>query len=53
MKIILIVGLVLMLGWGVIIAFAGVEKTTQQMQFTGGPEFSVTKTTATMEFTGQ
>lgn len=53
MKIILIVGLVIMLGWGVIIAFAGVEKTTQHMQFTGGPEISVVKTTTTMEFTGQ
>ena len=53
MKIIPLVLLSLLLGWSVMIAFAGVEKMTQPMQFTGGPEFSVEKTTDTMEFTGQ
>jgi len=53
MKIILFFVSVILLGWSGIIAFAEVETTTQQMQFSGGPEFSVVKTTATMEFTGQ
>jgi hypothetical protein len=53
MKTILIFVSVILLGWSVIIAFAGIEKTTQPMQFSGGPEFSVVKTTVTMEFTGQ
>ena len=52
MKIILFVVSVILLGWSGIIAFAGVETTTQPIQFTGGPEFSVVKTTAIMEFTG-
>jgi hypothetical protein len=53
MKIILFFVSFILLGWGGIIAFAGVETTTQQMQFTGGPEFTVVRTTATMQFTGQ
>ena len=53
MKIILFYVLAMLLGWNVITAIGGVEKTTQPMQFTGGPEFSAEKTTATMQFTGQ
>jgi hypothetical protein len=53
MKIILLFVSVILLGWSGIIVFAGVETTTQQMQFTGGPEFTVVRTTATMQFTGQ
>jgi hypothetical protein len=53
MRIIFLFVLVILLGWGGILAFAGVETTTQQMHFTGGPEFTVVRTTATMQFTGQ
>ena len=53
MKILLTFLTVILFVWGVILAFADVTVTSQQMQFTGGPEFTVVRTTATMEFTGQ
>ena len=53
MKIVHMIIVSIVLCSSVVIAFAGIDTVTQPMQFTGGPEFSVERTTATMEFTGQ